>query len=302
MEPAVKKIIDLSQLGNSGVIDNFLMENCQLYDDYALITLSIYYIIILDMTVTCIQTLLETCCSDIGICVNGYTLLQHMVILNKRKDYIQKSVEAGIFLDGFSEATYDGVLTIVCKQLIQFEHNWCTDSENCFDILEYLLSSEIKPSIKDLTHVAFVYFNYEEVTTKPTLKAELELLTVNSDVFNAFMYRLRIYANQKILKGNKHSLRSLWKLNLKQIAKIMMNKNFKGSLNKQILHFQTFGILANHCFDNASQLATQMSKAIKHLKRYLKLNHDSAWQIISYLTDRDLHNLNGAFSKVSKIN
>lgn len=164
----VERILELSTSLNAEAINNYLMENTDVIDDdYNIVTLAIYLVIKRDLPFGCLQTF----CGDLGILVNGYTLLQTMIFCNKSYHFIKNAIEYGLFTNGLSESTNNKVLTILCGETIKLDKNNLKNFNNNFDLMEYLLSIDAERSINYMIHLFFLRLKFDDLISKhPPMK------------------------------------------------------------------------------------------------------------------------------------
>ncbi|XP_043481233.1 uncharacterized protein LOC122510547 [Leptopilina heterotoma] len=294
-EDHVERILKLSTSLNPQAINNYLMENSDvIVDDYNIVTLAIYLVIKRDLPFGCLQTLLQTFCGDLGILVNGYTLLQTMIFCKKSYHFIKNAIECGLFTNGLSESTNDKVLTILCGETIKLDKNNLKILINNFDLMEYLLSIDEESSINDMIHLSFLWLKFDDLISKHPLMKQLQNLKENREIFENLVLTLDIFGNKNILEGNEYSIRSLLHINARQVAKILIDDNFREALNLKLSNLALFKSLLAEKFNDANSLANQIKNAFKCFQKLPSFNLDSSCQIIDYLSYEDLKNFNNA--------
>ncbi|XP_051176407.1 uncharacterized protein LOC127291363 [Leptopilina boulardi] len=249
----VRKLLQLATFNDSELIDDYIMEYVgAIKDQYDVVSLAIYYSIKFYFPITQIATLLNTCCSDTGTCVNGFTLLQTMILCNRSKEEIEIAVEAGIFKTGYSQMTNNKIITIECKQIIKLKNDSSNNLKNYFDIIEYLISIEPdQPSIEDFSYLAYVCFTNKDMIFEHRLWERITNLSEKFEIFHVLMQRLEIYGEKRLTEDNKYTILSLLKLSFEKVAIIFQKKELEDSVDSKLTHFELFGSLVLTHFTKA---------------------------------------------------
>lgn len=292
-DPHVRKLVDLSSFNDVEMIKKFLNVANGRYARDEIVYVAIYDCLVNNIDINRIKLLLSTGFQDDGKCINGYSLLQHMIIQFKSASDIRTLIEAGLSTFATCFFFKKTTVSILIDEIMKVEKEETVELFNFFDILDYFFSINLYISSWDKQMLLLINFTCTNAIERhPNMKMRLQNLQENDPTFQRYYFILSDFGKKCFNKECKFTAQDFFNLDIKKQSMLLMDFEIRMSLSSPLFYPTGFTLFFLEKIYEAIKLKDSINWIMQTFQTELNLPEECTILILRFLKAKEIKTFN----------